>query len=832
MSFPSLSTSADVRPLPPGKLYTHCDTAQFGFDTTADLEDLSEFIGQPRAASSLEFAVGVRRHGYNLYVMGPAGTGKHTMVEEFLAERARGEPSPSDWVYVNNFQRPHKPLALELPAGRGIVLRDDMQRLIDELRIAVPSIFDSDEYRTRGEKIDAEFSERHEKAFGGLSEEAATHNITLLRTPTGFSLAPIKDGEVIAAEEYEKLPAEERKRIEDAIAMLQQKLERIIRSMMQWRRERSERIGQLNREMTLLAAGHLIDDIKRRYSDLPRVLAYLDAVREDVIDNADDFRHSGEAPPNVPAFLVTQPSFRRYQVNVVIDRNGREGAPVVIEEHPTYHNLLGRMEHMSQFGTLTTDFTLIKPGALHRAAGGYLLLDVRKVLMQWGAWEGLKRALSARSLRLESLAEMYSLVSTVTLEPEAIPLEVKVVLIGDRSLYYLLYEYDPDFAKLFKVCADFEDEIERSRENATLFARMIGTALRREKLLPFDRGAVARMIERSSRESGDTRKISSNISMVIDLLGEADYWARHARHTYVTADDVQKAIDAQQHRSDRLRERVHEQIHRGTVMIDTSGTRAGQINALSVYEFGDVAFAEPTRITATTRLGDGELIDVQREVELGGSIHSKGVLILSSFLAARYSGNRPHSLSASLVFEQTYGEIEGDSASLAELCALLSSLADVPIRQSLAVTGSVNQLGQVQAIGAVNEKIEGFFDICRGRGLTGEHGVLIPATNVEHLMLRHDVVAAAAEGKFHIYPVTTVDEAITLLTGMAAGEPGVAMTDTVNTINGRVARRLQQLTALRQSFTSGGASRRQPAPQRDRVKGKETAENKARGRHV
>ena len=462
----------------------------------------------------------------------------------------------------------------------------------------------------------------------------------------------------------------------------------------------------------------------------------------------------------------------RYQVNVVIARNGHDGAPVVIEQHPTYQNLIGRMEHQSQFGTLTTDFTLIKPGALHRAAGGYLVLDAHKVLTQWGAWEGLKRALSTRCLRLESLAEMYSMVSTVTLEPQSIPLDIKVVLIGDRNLYYALYQFDPDFARLFKVCADFEDDFDRSETNAHLFARMIATALRREKLLPFDRGAVARIIEHSARETGDSRKLSGNMSLVVDLLGEADYWARGSQRTEVTQADVQQAIDAQLHRADRLRERVHEQIHRGTVMIDTSGERVGQINALSVYELGNFAFAEPTRITATTRLGDGDVIDVQREVDLGGSIHSKGVMILAAFLAARYSGTRPHSLSASLVFEQTYGEIDGDSASLAELCALLSSLANVPIRQSFAVTGSVNQLGQVQAIGAVNEKIEGFFDICRGRDLTGAQGVLIPASNVEHLMLRNDVVEAAASGTFRIYAVSTVDEAVTLLTGMPAGDAG------------------------------------------------------------
>lgn len=807
-------------PLTPDKLYTHCDTAQFAFDTTADLDDLREFIGQPRAASSLEFAVGMRRQGYNLFVMGHAGSGRRAMAEQFLREQARNDRSPNDWAYVNNFQRPHKPLALELPPGRGAALREDMHKLIDELRIAIPAIFDSDEYRSRTEQIDSEFGDRHEKALGEMADEAGTHNITLLRTPNGFSLAPMKDGEVIAAEDFARLPAEEKKRIEDVIAMLQQKLERVIRAMMQWRKERLERIRALNREMTLLAVGHLVDELKARYAGLPKVIAYLDAVREDVIDNDDDFRHTAESQQNVPAFFVVQPSFRRYQVNVVVDHNGAgstPGAPVVIEDHPTYQNLMGRMEHTAQFGTLTTDFTLIKPGALHRASGGYLLLDAMKVLQQWGAWEGLKRALSTQSLRLESLAEMYSMVSTVTLEPEPIPLDVKVVLIGDRQLYYLLYQYDPDFEKLFKVCADFENEIDRTGENAALFARMIATALKREKLLPFDRGGVARMIEYSSREAGDAKKLSGNMRMVVDLLSEADYWARREGRAYVARMDVQNAIDARLHRADRLRERVHEQIHRGTVMIDTSGARVGQINALSVYQLGNFSFAEPTRITATTRLGDGELIDVQREVKLGGSIHSKGVLILASFLAARYSGNRPHSLSASLVFEQTYGEIDGDSASMAELCSLLSSLADAPIKQSLAITGSVNQLGQSQAIGAVNEKIEGFFDICRGRGLTGEQGVLIPAANVEHLMLRNDVVAACRDGKFHIYPVTTVDDAMTLLTGVPAGEVGGTSTmaaDAMNTINGRVTRRLEQFAELRHGPTRRGARKLQ----RERVK--------------
>jgi lon-related putative ATP-dependent protease len=559
--------------------------------------------------------------------------------------------------------------------------------------------------------------------------------------------------------------------------------------------------------MTLIAVGHSVEELRARYQDIPRVLAYLNAVQEDIVDSAEEFRHAGEPPASLPAMLAGPAAFHRYQVNPIMDRNGLEGAPVVFEDHPTYSNLIGRIDHLAQFGTLVTNFTLLKPGALHRAAGGYLLLDAHKVLTQPGAWEGLKRALSTRCIRIESLAEMYSLASTVSLEPETIPLGVKVVLFGERSLYYWLHANDPDFRRLFKVGVDFEDTIDRDSGNLQRFAQALATLQHREKLLPLDRSAVARLVEQSARMTGDSRKLSGNIQAMADLLAEADHRARGAGASQVSALEVQQAVDAQLQRADRVRDRMHESILRGTVMIDTEGARVGQVNGLFVFELGGFTFAEPARITATTRLGEGQLIDVQREVELGGSIHSKGVLILSSFLAARFSGSRPHSMSASLVFEQTYGEVDGDSASLAELCALLSSLADAPISQSFAVTGSVNQLGQVQAIGAVNDKIEGFFDICQRRGLTGSQGVLIPGANAEDLMLRQDVVDAAAAGRFHVIPVGTVDQAIEVLTGIPAGEPYVTG-GVGSTINGRVAKRLRELTALHQSFAGGGRSRR------------------------
>jgi predicted ATP-dependent protease len=535
---------------------------------------------------------------------------------------------------------------------------------------------------------------------------------------------------------------------------------------------------------------------------------YLEALQQDVIEHADDFIRAREVQAAPGPLSGEAPSFRRYHVNLVVDHGGHDGSPIVQEEHPTYQNLVGRVDHVAQFGTLSTEFTLIRPGALHRANGGYLLLDAHKLLMQPYAWEGLKRALIARRVRIESLAEMYSLISTVSLQPEPIPLEVKVILLGDRLIYYLLHAYDPDFRELFKVVADFEERFERTPENDMLFARLVATVAREKRLSALDSAAVARVIEHSARLAGDGRKLSANVEAMSDLLCEADYWAREARRERISAADIDRAIEAQRMRVNRVREEVHEAILRGTVLIDTSGARAGQINGISVMQLGDYAFAAPTRITATTRLGEGHVIDVQREVELGGAIHSKGVLILSAFLAARFSVNQPYSLTASLVFEQTYGTVEGDSASLAELSALLSSLAEAPIRQSLAVTGSVNQAGEVQAIGAVNEKIEGFFDICKARGLTGDQGVVIPAANVEHLMLGSNVIDAVAAGAFHIHAVAHVDHAIELLTGIPAGEPDAMGGYPAGTINGRVARRLRELTTRRQQLAAMELQRR------------------------
>ncbi|MCK5640504.1 MAG: Lon protease family protein, partial [Gammaproteobacteria bacterium] len=561
----------------------------------------------------------------------------------------------------------------------------------------------------------------------------------------------------------------------------------------------------LNRQLTKSAINHLIEDLKNFYQDSPHVQTYLDSVERDIIENVENFISGEEARESI---LATSPTsvteLHRYKVNVLVDNSQAKGAPVIYLDHPSYQNLVGRAEHTARLGTLYTDFTQLKAGALHRANGGYLMVDVRKLLMQPYAWEGLKRALYGKDIRIESLENMLGLMSTTSLEPEPMPLDIKLVLMGDRLLYYLLEEYDPDFAELFKVMADFEDRMERNSENNLLYAQLIATLARKEQLRPFDRKAVARLIEYGSRLIEDSEKLSTHMRSIADLLREADYWAGENGHKHVCTDDVQQAIDQQLQRASRAREHIHEEIQRGTILIDSDGAKVGQINGLSILSLGNYAFGQPSRITATTHIGEDQVVDIEREVELGGEIHSKGVMILSAFLASRYASKQPLSLSASLVFEQSYGMVEGDSASLAELCALLSSLADLPIKQSLAITGSVSQQGEVQAIGGVNEKIEGFFDVCQARGLTGEQGVLIPAANIKHLMLREDVVKAASAGQFSVYPVETVDQAISLMTGTEAGEMDAEGTYPADSINGRVLARLTEMAKIRHEFSEHG----------------------------
>jgi len=789
------------------QLRRRCDPKQFAFETTSELEELTEVLGQLRAVDAIEFGIGIRREGYHLFAMGPTGVGKHTIVRRFLDRRAAAEEVPPDWCYVHNFQKPHKPHAIRFPSGQAQKFSQEMERLVEDLRAAIPAAFETDEYRARRHEIDAEFNDRQEKAFGEVRERAAKQEVALIQTPSGgLAFAPMRNGEVIDPETFSKLPEEERRRIETVIRGFQEELEKVIQQMPKLRRDSQHKIRELNRAVTSVAVSALIDELKNEYEKLTEVGKYLAEVEKDIVDNAESFRQPKEGEQVALLGLAVQQggaaegALRRYRVNVLIDHSASNGAPVIYEDNLTYNNLVGRIEHLQQMGVLVTDFTLIQAGALHRANGGYLIIEVLKLLQQPFAWHGLKRALRSCEIRTESLGQMFSLISTVSLEPEPIPLDVKVVLLGDRLVYYLLHYFDPDFAELFKVIADFEETIANGSETNLLYARLIGAIARKEDLRPFDRTGVARVIEHGSRLAGDAEKLSIEMQKIADLLREADYWAGKANRKAVKADDVQRAIDTQQYRADRLRKRLQEEVHRGTILIDTAGEKLGQINALSVLQLGDFAFGHPSRITARVRLGAGKVMDIEREVELGGPIHSKGVLILSGFLAGRYVPDKPLSLSASLVFEQSYAGVEGDSASSAELYVLLSALAEVPIRQCIAVTGSVNQHGQVQAIGGVNEKIEGFFDVCKARGLSGEHGVLIPASNVKHLMLRQEVIDTAAAGKFHIHAVETIDQGIEILTGFPAGTRDESGKFPDGSINQRVERRLIEFAECARAF--------------------------------
>jgi len=796
---------ARVQPLRPEALYRRCDPHEFGFETTADLEDPKEIIGQARAVEALQFGIGIRREGYNLFSLGPSGTGKYTAVRESLKQKAATEPVPSDWCYVNNFEDPQQPRTLQLSPGKGLALRQDMDKLVEELRSAIPAAFESEDYRTRKQVVEEEVKEHHEKAFQELRREAQEKGIALVRTPAGLVFAPMQKGEVISPEDFQKLPEAERQRVETEVMALQQRLQVTMRQAPQWERQSREKTKALNHEVAIFAVGHLIEELRKQYAAFPPVVEHLNAMQQDVIDNVEMFLNPPEAslaammgvpPPHLPKGSAF---FRRYQVNLLVDHSASQGAPVIYEDNPTYQNLIGHVDYLAQMGALSTDFGLIRAGALHQANDGYLMLDALRVLSNPYAWEGLKRALRSGKIRIEPLGQALGLLSTVSLEPEPIPLNVKVVLLGERLLYYLLSQYDSELSELFKVEVDFEDEADRNLENNLLYARLIGSLARQEKLLPFDRSAVARLIEHSARITGDAEKLSTHTRTLCDLLREADYWAREAGHSLVAASDVERAVEAQIRRAGRVRERLREQVLRGVILIDTGGAAPGQVNGLSVLQVGQFAFGHPSRITARVRLGRGEVVDIEREVELSGPIHSKGVLILAGFLGARYAADRPLSLSASLVFEQSYSGVEGDSASSAELYALLSALAEAPIKQSLAVTGSVNQRGEVQAVGGVNEKVEGFFDLCKARGLTGEQGVLIPASNVQHLMLRQEVVEAVEAGKFHVYPIEAIDQGIEILTGVEAGDRDAASSFPEGSINYRVERRLIELAEKRRA---------------------------------
>ena len=784
------------------------DPADLGFATTDEIADPDGHPGQRRAIDALTLSVRMGLRDFNAYVLGSEGFGRHRAVRRILEEERKTRPSPPDWVYVNNFELPHQPRALKLPSGSAVVLRRAMQDMIDDLGNDIPALFESDEYQTQRGALEQEFGGRHEAELAAFADKARSENIALIRTPLGFVLAATIDGEVIKPADFEELDEETRKDIEEKISRLQEDLAVVLRNAPKLEKEHRHRVAQLHAEMAERTVSERLAELSQSVPSDPAISAYVEAVRQDIIDNAELFlavasRDRGDGPfPGAIVKYHLLPEFERYQVNVMISHDTRKesGAPVVEEDLPSMSHLVGRIEHVSDQGALRTNFTLIKPGALHLANGGFLVIDARRILVEPYAWDALKRCLKNREISITSMADRVSLISTVSLEPEPIPLDLRVILIGDRRLYALLSVLDPEFPELFKIQADFETDMPRNAGNAAELVELIASIARQDGLRPINAAAVARLLDEAVRYSGDATKLTLEINALSDLACEADQYAGEAGRSTVQLEDVERAIDMSETRASRLRERMQEAILRETVLIDTEGDAVGQVNGLSVYSLGRTRFGRPSRITARVRMGAGKLIDIEREVELGGPLHSKGVLILSGYLSATYALDVPISLHASIVFEQSYGGVDGDSASAAELFGLLSALSGLPIRQSFAVTGSVNQRGQMQAIGGVNEKIEGFFDICRGRGLTGDQGVLIPAANVEHLMLRPDVVEAVREQKFHVIPVATIDEGIAVLTGNAAGQRGDGGEFPEGTVNGLVEATLRRYAETRRKF--------------------------------
>lgn len=782
------------------QLYRPCDAGLISFETSDQAPIVDGLFGQRRAAEAFEFGIAMPHSGYNLFVMSAPDSGSHQAIFSLLEAKTAWLPPPNDWCYVNNFADPQKPQLLALQAGTGLRLKRDMQHFVEELGLVIDAAFESEEFRTRFEAIQAEHKAREEEALRALGDESAKQDIALLRTPQGYAFAPIKGGEPMAKEEFSELPESERRRIDRLLSEFTDRMQKLSYQFPRWRREMRASLKQLGSDTMRQAVGHLIADLKEQHSTQENVLKYLDRVLADVVEYGEGLRdkhgESGEFEISGDGL-----SAQRYTVNLLVERSGTAGAPVIHENNPTFPNLVGRMDYLAQMGSWITNFTLIRAGALQRANGGFLMIDANKVLAHPYAWEGLKRMLTAGQVQIESIGSFLGFSSTLALDPEPMPLTCKVVLFGEPYLYYLLKEFDPEFDELFKVVADFENDIERSDDNTRRYALELARVARTKALRPFEKAAVARLIEYSARLASDSERLSMASRRMVDLMQEANHHAGFSYRRSVSVNDVEAALSAQERRADRFRDHYQAAILRGTFLIDSAGKHIGQVNGLAVIDLGDLLFAHPVRITATFRLGEGEVVDIERETELGGPIHSKGVMVISSFLASRFASEMPLSLSASLVFEQSYGPVEGDSASLAELCALLSALAGAPIMQSLAVTGSVNQFGRVQAIGAVNEKIEGFFDICRLRGLTGEQGVIIPDANVKHLMLRRDVVEAVAAQKFQIHAVATVEQAIQLLTGLPAGEPDERGIVPPGSVNYLVAFQLVRLFQMRQELS-------------------------------
>jgi lon-related putative ATP-dependent protease len=785
-----------------------CDPAGLEAASTGAVTPLDRPLGQARAMAALEFGTDIAGPGYNTFVLGAAGTGRSLMTRMILDEAAARREPPAEWCYVHNFEDSRRPRALRLPAGQGAEFRRDAEELIAGLDQGIAAVFESDDYQSRRDEALKQFREERQREFGAFEAEAEAAGFTIGRGPAGLIVAPAKDGEVMAPQEYAALPDEERNTLEKRREEFQEKLADLLRRGHRQEHEAREQVRQLDREMVQFASAHLIEALAEKYRDLPEVVEHLQALTADLVSNVAQFRNGEEQTPPLPlppGMTVTDHSpYDRYRVNLLTETAKDHRAPVVYEANPTLHILVGEVEYQTQMGALVTDFSMIRAGALHRANGGYLMLDALALLTRPYAWDALKRALRSQELRIESIGDQFRFVSTVTLEPQPIPLDVKVVLIGTPQIYYLLYQLDEDFAKLFKVKADLGSDMERTPETEKLYLRYLARVCQERGLPEFTAAAVAEVVEQASRRAENQEKLTTRFMEIADLAQEATYWAgRREVGAAVRAEDVRQAFAQQVWRSNRIEERVLDAIEDGELLVDTRGAAVGQVNGLSLLPLGDYTVGKPSRITARSALGRAGVINIEREVKLSGPIHDKGVLIISGYLGQKYAARAPLSCSVSIVFEQSYEGVEGDSASAAELFAVLSSLGDLPLRQDLAVTGSVNQHGLIQPIGGANRKIEGYFEACQRQGLTGTQGVLLPASNQRHLMLRAEVVEAVRAGQFHIYTMRTLDEGLELLTGLPAGEPDESGQYPDGTVHGAVQQRLTVFAEALKQFGAG-----------------------------
>jgi lon-related putative ATP-dependent protease len=779
----------------------------FQCNSTEELKPIQGIIGQDRALSALKFGLNILRPGFNIYVSGLAGTGRTTAIKSFLEALAAKKEPPSDWCYVHNFRDSYCPRALKVPTGMGQALQKDMKRTIDNAQRSLAQAFASKEYAERRTEITEDFNRRREAAFDLIGKKAKDKGLLLQVTPVGLFFIPASNGEPMSEDEYQKLSPEDKEELKKKREELTRELKEQIAKLKTEESAVDKQLEDTDREVARYSISHLFEELRNKYSQLPQVVDYLKEIEHDIIENFGQFksepRTSESDPIAAMQALARKQALTKYEVNVLVDNSELKGAPVILELNPTFNNLFGRIEKEAQFGALYTDFTMIKSGSLHQANGGYLVVRIEDILTNFQSWEGLKRTIRDGKLVIEEVGERLGFMATKSLKPEPIPLDIKVVVIGEPLFYYLLLRLDSEFKELFKVKADFDTRMDKTEANLKDYAAVICRLCREENLKHLSSGALAKIIEHSSRLAGNQEKLSTLFADIADIIREANFWAGEDGESLIEAKHMEKAIEQKVYRSNLIQQRINEMIDKGMIIIDTDGEKVGQVNGLEVIDLGDFAFGKPTRITASLGVGREGLIDIERESKLGGRLHTKGVMILSGYITDKYTWNIPLSLSARLVFEQSYEEVEGDSASSTELYALLSRLSDMPIKQGIAITGSVNQKGEVQAIGGVNEKVEGFFEVCRAKGFNGKQGVIIPASNIKDLMLKEEVVEAVKAGNFHIYPASTIDEGIEVLTGLKAGKRLEDGSFEPDSINDRVQKRLVALAERLRDFTKG-----------------------------